>query len=264
MVKEKKNNYTNLKKALKNIGGKGSMKNKLITFFGGSLSNYLSNLCCVYEGIKSSLGSDKVVITGSAAVLLHALNAETEENYNNLSTLENLVSIVRIEDSGQFRITSDFDFLIVQKEQNINKPAVIINEFEYKRVQGEPGRSLTFESNNSSCPPFDISVRTVVQYNEITYNSKSYSVQSLRSLYDTYMDNLEHDNLEKQKRNENKLELLAELIEKQNLLVDQIYKIESEGARLDLSPYKGTVSRNLFGNNNNNNNNNNNTARKLF
>ena len=115
MVKEK-NNYTNLKKDLKNIGGKGSMKNKLITFFGGSLSNYLSNLCCVYEGIKSSLG-DKVVVTGSAAVLLHALNAETEENYNDLSTLENLVSIITLEDSGQFRITSILIFLLFKKNK---------------------------------------------------------------------------------------------------------------------------------------------------
>ena len=53
-----------------------------------------------YKGVKNSLG-DKVVITGSAAVLLHALNAETEENYNELPTLEKLVSIVKLEEKEQ-------------------------------------------------------------------------------------------------------------------------------------------------------------------
>jgi hypothetical protein len=186
MVNAKKNNFTNLKKALKNIGGKGSMKNKLISFLGGSLSNYLTNLCCIYEGVKNALNNDKVVITGSAAVLLHAINSETEDKYKDLSTLKKLVSIPELEDNGNFSITSDFDFLIVQKDPNIYVHTVEIREFTYKRSQKEPGHSLNFRSEDSTCPPFDITVVPSVIYNEIKYNNKVFDVLNLSSLYNNY------------------------------------------------------------------------------
>jgi hypothetical protein len=280
MVKEKKNNYTNLKKALKNIGGKQSMKNKLITFFGGSLSNYLLNFCCIYNGVKNAFG-DKVVITGSAAILLHAINILGLEELNKLEVLQELVSIVKLEDSGKFRIKSDFDFLIVQKEPNINLQKITINEFEYNRVQDEPGRSLTFKSDNETCPDIDISVKLQINYNEINYNGKIYNVHNLHSLLEIYNEySSAYNNINKIDRNGNKIKLLEELIEnkKSNTLINKIHKIEREIARPrfnrspstrrglsfgnNTAPRRGLSFDNNSNNSNNSNNNNNLTPSK--
>lgn len=216
MVNEKKNNFTNLKKALENMGGKRNLKKNLNVFFVNSLTNYLINLGYVYDSVKKVFG-EKVVIGGSTAILLHLLE-EKSRNFDlsklNDDELKKIVSVLNIEDKDSFRIKSNFNLLVIPNKENksINKLSINVNNknIEYNLKNN----SRTFETKEKNCPLFDIEFKTIINYKKIN----NFDVNSLETLYDIYNDI--NDN--------NKLEVLKELIQNNSVSIDMQHKVKKD------------------------------------